>query len=128
MKVRARTTELGPEETKEAATEQQQPSAPPLNLQLTYALERSLSFQWEPVDCSQRHGEIVNYEYEIVGLDDWAKLERQIANTSNLQVTIDGLTPFTKYVMRKRFILEYRQRTSLFRGESLQQHRGWSQH
>ncbi|KAI6201513.1 hypothetical protein M3Y96_00850200 [Aphelenchoides besseyi] len=100
VKVRARTTELGPEETKEAATEQQQPSAPPLNLQLTYALERSLSFQWEPIDCSQRHGEITNYEYEIVGLDDWAKLERQIANTSNLMVTIDGLTPFTKYVMR----------------------------
>ncbi|KAI6240848.1 hypothetical protein M3Y99_00392200 [Aphelenchoides fujianensis] len=100
VKVRARTTELGPEETKEAATEQQQPSAPPLNLQNTYALERSLSFQWEPVDCSQRHGEITNYEYEIVGLDDWAKLERQIANTSNLGVTIDGLTPFTKYVMR----------------------------
>lgn len=91
---------MGPEERKEAATHQQQPSAPPLDLQLTYALERSLSFQWQPVDCSQRHGDITNYEYEIVGLDDWAKLERQIANTSNLQVTIDGLTPFTKYVMR----------------------------
>ncbi|CAD5222389.1 unnamed protein product [Bursaphelenchus xylophilus] len=100
VKVRARTTEVGPEETKEAATLQQPPSAPPLNLQLTYALERSLSFQWEPVDCSQRHGEIINYEYEILGLDDWAKLERQIANTTNTQVTIDGLTPFTKYVMR----------------------------
>ncbi|KAI1721462.1 fibronectin type III domain-containing protein [Ditylenchus destructor] len=100
VKVRARTTELGPEETKEAATHQQPPSAPPLNLQLTYALERSLSFQWEPVDCSQRHGQIVNYEYEIVGQDDWAKLERQIANTSDTRVTIDGLTPFTKYVMR----------------------------
>uniref|UniRef100_A0A7E4VM27 Fibronectin type III domain protein n=1 Tax=Panagrellus redivivus TaxID=6233 RepID=A0A7E4VM27_PANRE len=100
VKVRARTTELGPEETREAATFQQPPSAPPLNLQNTYALERSLSFQWEPVDCSQRHGEIVNYEYEILGQDDWAKLERQIANTSDGRVTIDGLTPFTKYVMR----------------------------
>uniref|UniRef100_A0AC35GHJ3 Fibronectin type-III domain-containing protein n=1 Tax=Panagrolaimus sp. PS1159 TaxID=55785 RepID=A0AC35GHJ3_9BILA len=100
VKVRARTTELGPEESGEAATLQQPPSAPPLNLQLTYALERSLSFQWEPVDCSQRHGEIVNYEFEILGQDDWAKLERQIANTSDLKVTIDGLTPYTKYVMR----------------------------
>uniref|UniRef100_A0AC34QKY1 Fibronectin type-III domain-containing protein n=1 Tax=Panagrolaimus sp. JU765 TaxID=591449 RepID=A0AC34QKY1_9BILA len=100
VKVRARTTELGPEETREAATFQQPPSAPPLNLQLTYALERSLSFQWEPVDCSQRHGEIVNYEYELLGQDDWAKLERQIANTSDTKVTIDGLTPFTKYVLR----------------------------
>lgn len=67
MRVRARTTELGPEETKEVSTEQQPPSSPPLNLELTYALERSLSFQWEPVDCSQRHGHIVNYEYEILG-------------------------------------------------------------
>lgn len=100
VKVCARTTELGPEESKESSTLQQPPSAPPFNLQLTYALERSLSFQWESVDCSQRHGEILNYEYEIVGQDDWAKLERQIANTSNMRVTIDGLTPFTKYVMK----------------------------
>ncbi|GMS87185.1 hypothetical protein PENTCL1PPCAC_9360, partial [Pristionchus entomophagus] len=100
VKVRARTTELGPEETKEVATEQQPPSAPPINLQLSYALERSLSFQWEPVECSQRHGHITNYEYEIVGQDDWAKLERQISNTSNPKITIDGLTPYTKYVMR----------------------------
>uniref|UniRef100_A0A158P9A7 Fibronectin type III domain protein n=1 Tax=Angiostrongylus cantonensis TaxID=6313 RepID=A0A158P9A7_ANGCA len=100
--VRARTTELGPEETKEVSTEQQPPSSPPLNLELTYALERSLSFHWEPVDCSQRHGHIVNYEYEILGQDDWAKLERQIANTSETGITIDGLTPFTKYVMRVR--------------------------
>ncbi|CAB3401714.1 unnamed protein product [Caenorhabditis bovis] len=100
VRVRARTTELGPEETKEVSTEQQPPSSPPLNLESTYALERSLSFQWEPVDCSQRHGHIVNYEYEILGQDDWAKLERQIANTSDLRVTIDGLTPYTKYVMR----------------------------
>ncbi|CAJ0579194.1 unnamed protein product, partial [Mesorhabditis spiculigera] len=102
VKVRARTTELGPEETKEVSTEQQSPSAPPLNLELTYALERSLSFQWEPVDCSQRHGHITNYEYEIIGQDDWAKLERQIANSSDTKITIDGLTPFTKYVMRVR--------------------------
>ena len=100
IKVRARTTELGPEETVEVATEMQPPSAPPLNLQLAYALERSLAFQWEPVDCSQRHGHIVNYEYEILGQDDWAKLERQIANTSEQRVTIDGLTPYTKYVVR----------------------------
>ncbi|CAJ0941669.1 unnamed protein product, partial [Mesorhabditis belari] len=100
VKVRARTTDLGPEETKEVSTEQQPPSAPPLNLELTYALERSLSFQWEPVDCSQRHGHITNYEYEIIGQDDWAKLERQIANTSDTKIMIDGLTPFTKYVMR----------------------------
>uniref|UniRef100_A0A7I5E8R5 Fibronectin type III domain protein n=2 Tax=Haemonchus contortus TaxID=6289 RepID=A0A7I5E8R5_HAECO len=102
VRVRARTTELGPEETKEVSTEQQPPSSPPLNLELTYALERSLSFQWEPVDCSQRHGHIVNYEYEILGQDDWAKLERQIANTSDTEITVDGLTPFTKYIMRVR--------------------------
>ncbi|WKY00226.1 hypothetical protein Q1695_014798 [Nippostrongylus brasiliensis] len=102
VRVRARTTELGPEETKEVSTEQQPPSSPPLNLENTYALERSLSFQWEPVDCSQRHGHIVNYEYEILGQDDWAKLERQIANTSETRITIDGLTPYTKYVMRVR--------------------------
>lgn len=96
VKVQARTTQLGPEETREGATFQQPPSAPPLNLQLTYALERSLSFQWEPVECSQRHGQIIAYEYEIVGQDDWAKLERQIANISQQRVTIDGLTPYTK--------------------------------
>ncbi|OZC05838.1 hypothetical protein X798_07187, partial [Onchocerca flexuosa] len=100
VRVRARTTELGPEESKDIATEQQPPSAPPLNLQLNYALERSISFQWEPIECSQRHGHIVNYEYEIQGQDDWAKLERQIANTSNTKINIEGLTPFTKYIMR----------------------------
>uniref|UniRef100_A0A915Q6K3 Fibronectin type-III domain-containing protein n=1 Tax=Setaria digitata TaxID=48799 RepID=A0A915Q6K3_9BILA len=100
VRVRARTTELGPEESKEIATDQQPPSAPPLNLQLSYTLERSISFQWEPVECSQRHGHIVNYEYEIQGQDDWAKLERQIANTTNTKINIEGLTPFTKYIMR----------------------------
>ncbi|EJD74869.1 hypothetical protein LOAG_17881 [Loa loa] len=100
VRVRARTTELGPEESKEIATEQQPPSAPPLNLQLSYALERSISFQWEQVECSQRHGHIVNYEYEIQGQDDWAKLERQIANTTDTKINIEGLTPFTKYIMR----------------------------
>ncbi|VDN93409.1 unnamed protein product [Brugia pahangi] len=100
VRVRARTTELGPEESKDIATEQQPPSAPPLNLQLSYALERSISFQWEEIECSQRHGHIVNYEYEILGQDDWAKLERQIANTTNTKINIEGLTPFTKYIMR----------------------------
>uniref|UniRef100_A0A913IDA2 Fibronectin type-III domain-containing protein n=1 Tax=Strongyloides stercoralis TaxID=6248 RepID=A0A913IDA2_STRER len=100
VKVRARTTELGPEETKEVSTDAQPPSAPPLDLQYTYTLPRSVSFQWEPVDCSQRHGNIINYEYEILGQDDWAKLERQIANTSDTRITIEGLTPYTKYVMR----------------------------
>ncbi|CAG9530835.1 unnamed protein product [Cercopithifilaria johnstoni] len=100
VRVRARTTELGPEESKDIATEQQPPSAPPLNLQLSYALERSISFQWEQVECSQRHGHIVNYEYEIQGQDDWAKLERQIANTTDTKINIEGLTPFTKYIMR----------------------------
>uniref|UniRef100_A0A914W0E7 Fibronectin type-III domain-containing protein n=1 Tax=Plectus sambesii TaxID=2011161 RepID=A0A914W0E7_9BILA len=100
VRVRARTTELGPEETKEISTEQQPPSAPPLNLQLVYTLERSLSFSWEPVECSQRHGHLTNYEYELLGQDDWAKLERQIANTTDTKVNIEGLTPFTKYIMR----------------------------
>lgn len=48
------------------------------------------------VECSQRHGQILSYEYEIIGQDDWAKLERQIANTTETRITIDGLTPYTK--------------------------------
>ncbi|MCP9258789.1 Receptor-type tyrosine-protein phosphatase F [Dirofilaria immitis] len=80
VRVRARTTELGPEESKDIATEQQP--------------------RWEQIDCSQRHGHILNYEYEIQGQDDWAKLERQIANTSETKINIEGLTPFTKYIMR----------------------------
>uniref|UniRef100_A0AC35UE32 Protein-tyrosine-phosphatase n=1 Tax=Rhabditophanes sp. KR3021 TaxID=114890 RepID=A0AC35UE32_9BILA len=94
IKINARTTELGPSETTEVSTEMQPPSAPPLNLQYTYALPRSVSFQWEGVDCSQRHGNIINYEYEIIGQDDWAKLERQIANTSSTTVAISSVKAY----------------------------------
>ncbi|KRX64845.1 Phosphatidylinositol phosphatase PTPRQ [Trichinella sp. T9] len=100
VKVRARTTELGPEELKIVQTQPQPPSAPPLDLKTTFQLERSLSFVWEQVECSQRHGYIMNYEYELIGMDDWAKLDVRIANTTDQKVDIDGLTPFTKYVLR----------------------------
>jgi hypothetical protein len=76
------------------------PSAAPLDLVLTYKLERSASFTWKTVECSQRHGAITTYEYELLGMDNWAKLERQIANITDTQVTVEGLTPYTKYVMR----------------------------
>ncbi|KRY42983.1 Phosphatidylinositol phosphatase PTPRQ, partial [Trichinella spiralis] len=86
VKVRARTTELGPEELKIVQTQPQPPSAPPLDLKTTFQLERSLSFVWEPVECSQRHGYIMNYEYELIGMDDWAKLDVRIANTTDQKV------------------------------------------
>lgn len=66
----------------------------------SYALERSLGFTWDPVKCSERNGHITSYEYELRGKDDWAKREIRKANTSEPKVEIDGLTPFTKYIMR----------------------------
>jgi hypothetical protein len=50
-----------------------------------------MSFTWQPVECSQRHGEITTYEYELLGLDNWAKLERQIANISETKVGDAGM-------------------------------------
>ncbi|CDW52276.1 protein sidekick [Trichuris trichiura] len=100
VKVNARTTELGPEETKVVQTLPQPPSAPPLDLKVTFQMERTVGLVWMPVECSQRHGYIMTYEYELVGLDDWAKLDVRIANTTELKTEVDGLTPFTKYVFR----------------------------
>uniref|UniRef100_A0A915K3T7 Fibronectin type-III domain-containing protein n=1 Tax=Romanomermis culicivorax TaxID=13658 RepID=A0A915K3T7_ROMCU len=100
VKVRARGTTVGPEEVRLAQTHQQAPSAPPLDLKASYVLERSLGINWQPVECSQRHGYINNYEYEVLGQDNWAKLEVRVANTSQLKVDIDGLTPHTKYIVR----------------------------
>lgn len=53
-----------------------------------------------PQKYKHKHNVTLSLRYEIVGQDDWAKLERQISNTSNPKITIDGLTPYTKYVMR----------------------------
>ncbi|PAV59860.1 hypothetical protein WR25_19788 isoform L [Diploscapter pachys] len=103
VKVRARTlTDLGPEVSGEAATEMQPPSAPPFNLRVASSADTSLALQWEAIECSQRNGIVNYYEYEIVGQDDWAKWERRVANTTSLRVKIDGLTPYTKYIVRVR--------------------------
>lgn len=111
VKLQARTTELGKELTRTVQTLQQgkclgirnthsgirhcssmalcvfsAPSAPPLDLKSTFVLERGLGFSWQPIECSQRHGPINVYEYELLGQDDWAKLEVRIANTTQLKV------------------------------------------
>ncbi|VDP03059.1 unnamed protein product [Soboliphyme baturini] len=100
VKVRARTSEPGEEEMNVVRTHQQPPSSAPLNLKTSFVLERTLGFIWQPVPCSERHGNIVGYEYELSGLDDWAKLDVRRANTTQTKVEIEDLTPFTKYSMR----------------------------
>ncbi|KJH44141.1 fibronectin type III domain protein [Dictyocaulus viviparus] len=80
---------------------------------ISYRLKHRLACpEEEPRDVSRDFVTVYNHkdlDYTITGLlpyslyeDDWAKLERQIANTSEAKITIDGLTPFTKYVMRVR--------------------------
>lgn len=100
VEVKARTTMEGPGTRSSVRTGTTQPSAAPLDLKLTQKLERELAFSWQEVECSQRHGQINVYEYELLGLDNWAKLERQIANITDTSVKIDGLTPYTKYMVR----------------------------
>uniref|UniRef100_A0A915DKV5 Fibronectin type-III domain-containing protein n=1 Tax=Ditylenchus dipsaci TaxID=166011 RepID=A0A915DKV5_9BILA len=79
-----------------------------LNLQLTPLSPNEIRVRWSPP--SVQRGSIVGYDisYRLkhriacidedpeTGQDDWAKLERQIANTSQTRITIDGLTPYTK--------------------------------
>uniref|UniRef100_A0A1I7XTB5 Fibronectin type-III domain-containing protein n=1 Tax=Heterorhabditis bacteriophora TaxID=37862 RepID=A0A1I7XTB5_HETBA len=78
---------------------------------ISYRLKNRLACpEEEPRDVSRDFVTVYNHkdlDYTITGLlpyslyeDDWAKLERQIANTSDTKITIDGLTPFTKYIMR----------------------------
>lgn len=133
VKVRARTTRLGPEETKSVSTLSAHPSAPPLDLRKTYGLERSLSFAWQPIECSQRHGHITNFEYEILGQDDWAKLERRISNTTALTVPSSLPPPPYPLLDSSGGLTGGHRRTHTFHkvrdaGEGVQQRRRRAQH
>jgi hypothetical protein len=33
-----------------------------------------LQFKWDPPVCEKANGEITQYEYQLSGLDDWAKV------------------------------------------------------
>lgn len=54
-------------------TEELAPTGAPRSLRVESRLDTKLTFSWEPPECIKQNGEISQYEYEIIGLDDWNK-------------------------------------------------------
>lgn len=55
---------------------------------------------WNEIDCELRQGKIVNYNYELESLSPWNS--NISLETQTRRVSLDTLTPFTKYRTRVR--------------------------
>ena len=72
------------------------PSGSPTNVRISETSKNSLTFVWEPVTCLDRGG-VNRYNYEIRNADGIFN-----SDTSELNVTKEGLLPCTNYNFKAR--------------------------
>jgi hypothetical protein len=103
ISVAARTTTAGEAVSQEVTTDQAVPTSAPRSLRVqTPADATGLALNWQAPPCLDTNGEIREYEYELSGEDRWANGQKKQGVISATLVTIDGLTPYTKYRARVR--------------------------
>ena len=71
------------------------PSAPPTLVNITKVFGTMIEVQWQPVNCTQRNGNIILYlvQYEALGSSNTITAEGE-------QVTISNLMLFTTYSIK----------------------------
>ncbi|CAN8004061.1 unnamed protein product, partial [Ixodes hexagonus] len=83
-------------------TEGAVPGASPEKVKVIWAGPRSLFLSWEPVPCRELHGPLLFYECTFKPAD--GSIDTFIANATEPNVTLHGLQPFRKYMMRVRAV------------------------
>ncbi|XP_048579474.1 uncharacterized protein LOC116616082 isoform X2 [Nematostella vectensis] len=83
----------GPGANVTCTTLQDAPDLPPQNITFISATSTSLSFGWSPVPLEYRNGEVTEYIYQVHN-------GGAIGRTSEMQVTVDGLSPWTNYTFK----------------------------
>ncbi|UMM24223.1 hypothetical protein L5515_004561 [Caenorhabditis briggsae] len=77
------------------------PTGPPQNLQSTVRKDSELGFKWDAPECIQQNGNITQYEFELVGLDEWNEGTRE-GVTPRQNTLIDQLQPGSLYRIKVR--------------------------
>ncbi|ULU01581.1 hypothetical protein L3Y34_001716 [Caenorhabditis briggsae] len=77
------------------------PTGPPQNLQSTVRKDSELGFKWDAPECVQQNGNITQYEFELVGLDEWNEGTRE-GVTPRQNTLIDQLQPGSLYRIKVR--------------------------
>ncbi|KAH7962581.1 hypothetical protein HPB52_017035 [Rhipicephalus sanguineus] len=78
------------------------PSKPPGNVHVVWASSRSLHLSWEEPSCLDSHGPVLFYR--VLYYADSRAEDDQWANTTDTNLTLQGLLPFEKYTMRVRAV------------------------
>lgn len=102
VSVAARTNTLGEPVSDEFRTEGAPPTGPPRAVSGRSLSPTTAVLSWQAPPCLATNGEISEYEYEIRGTDPWATTQRQQGQSPESTVNVDGLTPFTNYVLKVR--------------------------
>lgn len=82
-------------------TEDQPPTGAPHKLRVESRQDTKLGFGWEPPECLEQNGEISQYEYELVGLEDWNQGTRE-GVSPRTRADIGELQPGSLYRFRVR--------------------------
>ncbi|KAH7962536.1 hypothetical protein HPB52_016763 [Rhipicephalus sanguineus] len=78
------------------------PSKPPGNVHVVWASSRSLHLSWEAPSCLDSHGPVLFYR--VLYYADSRAEDDQWANTTDTNLTLQGLLPFEKHTMRVRAV------------------------
>ncbi|KAL1416387.1 hypothetical protein MTO96_028014 [Rhipicephalus appendiculatus] len=78
------------------------PSKPPGNVHVVWASSRSLHLSWEAPSCIDSHGPLLLYR--VLYYADSMAEDEQWANTTDTNLTLQGLLPFEKYTMLVRAV------------------------
>lgn len=78
------------------------PSKPPGNVHVVWASSRSLHLSWEAPSCLDSHGPVLFYRVHYYA--DSRAEDDQWANTTDTNLTLQGLLPFETHTMRVRAV------------------------
>ncbi|XP_037562741.1 tenascin [Dermacentor silvarum] len=78
------------------------PSKPPGKVRVVWASSRSLHLSWEAPSCLDARGPILYYH--VLYYTDLKAEDDQWANTTDTNLTLQGLMPFQKHTMRVRAV------------------------
>lgn len=59
----------------------------------------ALGFKWDAPECTHQNGNVTQYEFELVGMDEWNEGTRE-GVTPRTNTVIDQLQPGSLYRMK----------------------------
>ena len=86
--VAARTNTVGQPQRLEIKTDTAPPKTPPRSIIADSPTPTTVDLSWQAPACLDTNGDITEYEYELVGVDDWATQERQTSSVRESKVNV----------------------------------------